>query len=283
MLKAEDVTGDYIHNAQRCFRCFDVADAQDLRYCDSLYKAKDCCDVSSFGEKIELCHESATAGIDGYHLLFTFGCVISCADLTYCDECRGGSHCFGCVGMKKAKFCVLNKQYTEEEYNALVPKIIAHMRKTGEWGEFFPAEIGSYGYNETVAQEYFPLTKEEAVRRGWAWRDEEKKENYRGPPAGIPDDIADVQDDITKQILLCEATGKPYKILPQELQFYRDMHLPIPRKCPDQRHAERLAIRNPRKIWKRNCAKCQKDVETTYAPERPEIVYCETCYLDTVY
>ena len=283
MLKAEDATGNYIHNAQRCHRCFDVADAQDLRYCDSLYKAKDCADISSFGEKIELCYESATAGIDCYHMLFCFAGVIGCSDILYCDECRTSTHCFGCVGMKHSKFCVFNKQYTEEEYGKLVPKIIEHMRKTNEWGEYFPASISSFGYNETVAQEYFPLTKEKAVTRGWAWREDDEQEKYRGPPVQLPDDIGDTGNDVCEKILACSVTGKPYKITAQEWQFYRDMGLPVPRKCPDQRHKERLALRTPRKLWQRTCAKCKAAIETTYAPDRPEIVYCESCYLTTIY
>jgi hypothetical protein len=35
------------------------------------------------------------------------------------------------------------------------------MRSTGEWGEFFPHELSPFGYDETVAQEYFPMTEEE--------------------------------------------------------------------------------------------------------------------------
>jgi len=31
------------------------------------------------------------------------------------------------------KYCILNKQYSKEEYEELVPKIIEHMQKTGEW------------------------------------------------------------------------------------------------------------------------------------------------------
>ena len=95
--------------------------------------------------------------------------------------------------------------------------------------------------------------------------------------------IADVSDDIVKHILTCEITGKPYKIIPQELKFYREMNLPIPRKCPDQRHKERMALRNPRKLWSRKCKKCGKEMQTTYAPERQEIVYCEECYLKEIY
>ena len=31
------------------------------------------------------------------------------------------------------------------------------MKKTGEWGEFFPSSISPFGYNETVAMEYYPI------------------------------------------------------------------------------------------------------------------------------
>lgn len=31
------------------------------------------------------------------------------------------------------------------------------MQLTGEWGEFFPHELSPFCYNETVAQDYFPI------------------------------------------------------------------------------------------------------------------------------
>jgi hypothetical protein len=42
---------------------------------------------------------------------------------------------------------------------------------------------------------------------------------------------------------------------------------------------------NPPKLWHRKCMKegCQNEFETSYAPERPEIVYCEKCYQQEVY
>lgn len=35
------------------------------------------------------------------------------------------------------------------------------MRTTGEWGEFFPSELSPFGYDETVALEYFLMTESE--------------------------------------------------------------------------------------------------------------------------
>jgi len=133
-----------------------------------------------------------------------------------------------------------------------------------------------------MAHEYFPLTKELALARGFRRRDEEKKE-YISQTYIIPDDIADVSDEIIDQILQCEISKKNYKIIPQELAFYRKMKLPIPRKHPDQRHLERMNKRTPRILWNRKCMKCDVDIKTAYSPDRPEKVYCEQCYNKEIY
>ena len=105
----------------------------------------------------------------------------------------------------------------------------------------------------------------------------------KAPTITIPEKIDQVSDEITKQILTCETCGKNYRIIIQELQYYRSMHLEIPRHCPDCRHKARMSLRNPRKLWDRNCMKCGTAMKTSYAPERKEIVYCEKCYNESIY
>ena len=70
------------------------------------------------------------------------------------------------------------------------------MKKTGEWGEFFPISLSPFAYNETVAQEYFPLTKEEAIKKGYKWKDKISRDFRPATITHIPDDIADVDDSI---------------------------------------------------------------------------------------
>jgi len=72
---------------------------------------------------------------------------------------------FGCASIRDKQYCILNKQYTREEYEKLVPQIIEKMQADGERGEFLPERISPFGYNETVANEYFPLSKEEAIQK----------------------------------------------------------------------------------------------------------------------
>ena len=160
------------------------------------------------------------------------------------------------------------------------------MQKTGEWGEFFPASISPFGYNETVAQEYFPLSKEEALKQGFNWSDYEApfpKVDKTIPGEKLPDDIGKIPDDVLNWAILCEVTKKPFKIIKQELDFYRKHNIPLPKRHPDERHLDRMKLRNPRHIFNRKCDKCHTEMQTTYAPDRPEKVYCESCYNKEVY
>ena len=74
------------------------------------------------------------------------------------------------------------------------------MQQTHEWGEFFPITISPFGYNETNAMSHFPISREECLKRGWQWRDEdESHEKYLGPVIPIPDTIHEVDETICKK------------------------------------------------------------------------------------
>jgi len=279
-LHNENISGDYIYFCKNTQKSYDTKNCEDSKFLVTVESFIDCYDCSFSPQKTEISYEGIF--ISGYSILFSHN-AIDCSNVIYSDNCFYCKNCFGCSSLKNAQYCIFNKQYTKEEYEKLVPKIIEHMQKTGEWGEFFPSEISPFAYNETVAQEYFPLTKKEVVEKGLNWKEEKKSQEYLGPKVEIPDDISDVTDEICSKILQCEVTEKLYKITPQELQFYRKMNIPIPRKCPDQRHKERMALRNPRKLFERKCDNCSVKISTTYAPERPEKVFCEKCYLESVY
>lgn len=103
------------------------------------------------------------------------------------------------------------------------------------------------------------------------------------PAAKVPSRIEDVPDDILSWALECSVTRRPFKVIKQELDYYRKLRLPIPHLHPDERHRLRMSMRNPRTLWKRECVKCGKGMETTFSPERPEHVVCEECYLKEVY
>ncbi len=284
-LSCENVSGDYLKECSNTYDSYDSHQCRDSRFGINSVLQTDSYDDHFSGNNGSLCIE--TIGCErptGNR--FCFACWQGNTDILYSYFCHTCHDCLGCVGLQNKAFCIFNKQYTKEEYEKIVPKIIEHMRSTGEWGEFFPVSVSLFGYNETVAQEYFPMTREEALTKGFNWSDYEPPfpQVSRTIPADrLPDRIEDIPDDILNWAIVCEVTGKPFRIIKQELEFYRKHHLPIPHRHPDQRHLDRMSLRNPRKLFERKCDKCQEDMRTTYAPERPEKVYCEKCYNREVY
>ena len=282
----DNVSGNYIYESKDCSDCFEIRACRDCKYCRIIHHANDCMDYLCWGDNSERMYECQECGHNAHNLRFCSACYDGLHSLTYCYQCvLTANNCFGCVGMKKNDYCILNKQYEKSEYEELVPKIIEHMEKTEEWGEFFPAELSPHSYNETMAQEVFPLDKDGAVSKGLKWQDNlpstTGKETITWDK--IPEDIADVPDSIIDEVLACEITGKNFRITKQELLFYKTFRIPIPRLHPDVHHKMRMDSRNPRKLWKRECGKCGEEIETTYAPEKQEKVYCEKCYLEEVY
>jgi len=284
IVNAQNCTGDYIENCKNCLDCYDVNESEDCRYVQVGVKVKDNYDCSNMYLKPELCYQSLGT-IEDFNCAYCIF-VFNSSNLLYCDYCFHTNDCFGCSGLTRKKHCIFNKQYSEEQYNALVPKIIEHMQKNNEWGLYFPSKFAPFGYNESLAHEYVPLTKEEALKQGYLWRDniDQVPEVEKIIPAErLPDSIADVPDDVLNWAIKCEATERPFQIIKQELAYYRKHKIPVPHFHPDERHRRRMALRNPRKLWKRPCGKCGKEVESTYEPGRPETVYCESCYLKEVY
>ena len=242
----------------------------------------------------DYCYESIWVWNSAYKIFFCFWCWENVSDIYYSYLCRWSKNLFGCIGLRNAQYCILNKQYTKEEYESLVPRIIEHMKKTWEWWEFFPSSISPFWYNETVANEYFPITtRTDAINRVSSdWKPLFKWSDYKSPkpdvsktiPADkLPDNIKYIPDDILNWAIVCEITKKPFRIIKPELEFYRKHNLPIPRRHPNRRHLDRMKLRNPRKLYDRKCDKCWVEMKTTYSLNRSEIVYCESCYEKEVY
>ncbi len=270
-MNCENSKGDYLQNCKNAEECYDCFAVEDSKYIVESAEVKDSMDLSYHDKNIELCYEGCSGGESNYNLRFSF-CTIASPNSTYMYCCFYMSDCFGCDSSHlKLKNCILNKQYSEAEYKVLKEKIIEHMRKTGEWGEFFPISLSLYPYTHTMAQDYFPHA--------------EKKDSlsYRPATFVLPNFINETPDAVIKEILACEKCGKNYQIIQAELNLARKLNQPLSKFCADCRQKELVSYKNPRKLYERKCAKCSVDIQTTYSPERPEAVYCEKCYLAEVY
>ena len=316
----KDATGDIVSNSKNAHNIFASKEIEDSEYIINAYQAKDCYECYVAIDKSELCFDSlgcaTTRNTIASHLPW------ASYELSYCDSCDVSSNLFGCVSLHHNEYCILNKKYEPEEYYKLKEKIIKHMKempykdskgRVYNYGEFFPAELSPYDYNETLANFYFPLEKNEAQKEGYFWKDSEEKEyNITIDSRDLPNNIKNVDDSILKEVIGCQHKGvcsdqctTGFKITVGELQLYRKLNLPLPRLCHNCRYYERLKLENPRKLWERKCQcggeksenglykntgihihgkeQCMVEFETAYSPENTEIVYCEKCYQQEVY
>ncbi len=292
-------SGDYLAHTKNCTSVFDAEEVENSKYLFIINKAKDSYDGYVIVENVEsnlevISHNSSFSKFCLSYWGGSYG--------TYCDTCENCANCFGCIGLRNKSYCIFNKQYTKEEYDNLIILIKKQMmdipyidkcNRVFKYGEFFPQELSPFDYNETVAEEYFPLSKEQIISNGYNWKDkEERNYNIDLKSEDIPDKIKDVDDTIIGKNIECAHKGKcdqkctgAFRLTAEELLFYRRMDLPVPYLCFNCRHYERLKKRNPMKLWHRSCMKegCTNTFETSYSPERPEIVYCEKCYQNEVY
>ena len=290
IVNSENCTGDNIVDCKNCHKCFGLKFSEDSRYLWDVMRYKNSMDSYSGGRNSELIYET-TAVAASYNIGFCLRATDS-RNVYYSNFIRSSRNVFGCIGLNHKEFCILNKQYSEEEYYNLLEKILEKMIADEEYGEFFPTKFSPSAYNDTVAFDYFPLSKEEVISKGYRWQDNDPKE-YSPATGSIPGNISSVSDEILKEVFSCECEaclshgnkkcGKNYRINPLELAFYIKKKLPIPHKCPDCRHTNRQKFKNPMKIRNTNCSNCSKAIETTI-PETPVLrIYCEECYEKTIY
>ena len=286
--------GDEIRDCHNVYYLFKGSDDENIKYGYRVTHARDSMDVCH--SWAELAYEHAAGGSENsINIKFIINGNVANSNLEYCDSCQSSSSLFACIALKNKQYCILNKQYTKEEYFQMVEKIKKHMDdmpyidgkgRVYRYGEFFPYELCPFGYNEAVINDHFPLSKEEIIDRGYNYKEKiDNVYNITLKAKDIPDNIKDINESILNEVIECEVSKRAFKITPFELQFYKRMNIPIPHLHPDERYKERLSLRNPMILYHRSCMKegCTNQFETTYAPSRPEIVYCEGCYKKEVY
>jgi len=281
-LKTIDCSGDYIFESKNCHNCFEAAVCENCKYGFFVKNSKDCYDFTGFGYNAELLIECVGVGFS-QRIIGTYWSENS-HDIQYCFSVFSSEYCLGCDSLNNGQYVILNKKYTPNQFNEIRQNILKELQSKGIYGSFMPPSIAPFAYNETIAQDYMPLSKEDAIAAGFRW--EENLQITKGRETlkseNIPDNIKDVSDSIENEILACVSCGRNYRIIKQELEFYRKEILPIPRQCFYCRHKQRVEDGGGLKLYDRKCDKCGKQIKTTYAPDRPEIVYCEQCYQQEV-
>lgn len=274
--KCENCTGDFLLESHRCRNCLDATGCEDCFNLITAYQAKDCVSCSNIYLNCELNYEML-GSTQIYHCAFGFY-VFRSHDVLYSEYIYDSQDLFGCVGVTRGKNAILNQSYTRAEYESLAKRLAAHMLETGEWSRTFPPCYSPFGYNETVASDLFPLQSGEARRLGFWWREGDEREKPAATDVHPPDDINQCSDAVSSAIYLCEKSGESFRIISQELAFYRKLGIALPTLSPRTRHRHRESLRFPLLFRKTNCPACGAVTDTNVPFEIERQLRCENCY-----
>lgn len=285
IMSSNNVFGSKISNSKDLFDVTDGNNSENVRHADGVLSHKDSMDFLYSGGHSSLLYMCTNIGSQSSRVKFSVSSKF-CTECEFVFNSKNLNNCFMCFGLQNKKYCILNKQYTEDEYFKLVDKIKSQMIKEGEYSDGLGFEFSAQSYNFSIGQILYTLTDEEIIKFGGyvASEPETNIGNMETLEARqIPQTIDEVTDDILDKAIICEVTNRPFRIIASELAFLKRMGFPLPTIHPSIRMSERWKISPVGKKYKTVCQKCDKNMESLFNPTDKYILYCEQCYNKEVY
>ncbi|MDD5770493.1 MAG: hypothetical protein PHE25_05985 [Candidatus Gracilibacteria bacterium] len=237
---SENVVGNFLINSSYVtngYYSYCIENARNIAFYGGLDNNKDIYDVVSGAGNSRNIYGCNSVGLSDN--IFLSSNIIG-NSIYYSYFLDGCSFCLGCIGLKNKSFCILNKQYSKEEWYELANKIFFQMDKDGILGDFFPGELNPFYFNDTMA--YLiddSFTKEEVEKDGFMWRNEkikvdipenaeiEKTKNLSSFQGFDSNGNWQINPEIMKKVIQDE-NGNVYKIVPMEYEFLMKHGLPLP-------------------------------------------------------
>ncbi|MDA1038209.1 MAG: hypothetical protein O2877_00795 [bacterium] len=285
---SEDAIGDYLNQATRCYYCFDSekgavdnywsawmygAPTQNA-FCWGAVNSSECylCVSSPESSRLKCSYRSTRCEQSEY----LFGCI----------DCV---NCFGCIGIKNKQFCILNKQYSEEDYWNLVDQLKCQLLEDGSYGEYFPTTMATTYVPENGAVLYAGASESDMRALGGLVFDPES-EGATGKDRvdlamarrveEIPDSIDDLSDDWIGVPIYDSHTKRTFAFLKPEVEYYRKMRIAPPAEHFVLRMKQLSDVGQKAQFIHKHCSACSKEIVVSVNLRYPDRkIYCRDCYL----
>jgi hypothetical protein len=279
-----DVSGNDIKRSKNCQNAFQTEDSENVRYTAFVvFKLKDSMDIG-FSGRAEKNYEASNTSTNSSNVKFAYA-VKESSDSEFLISCNNCHDCFGCIGLRNKSYCIFNKQYEPEEYYKVLDEIKSKMLENVEYGEFFPMSFAPIAYNSSLANILYPMTEGEAQKRGLYWQPEIKVETGDIKiikASELSDNIKDITDEIYNVAIIGEVSGKPFRLVKQEVDYYKRYNLALPSDTPHQRIIDRFEIVSNFRLYDESCFNCKKKIKSAHKTSSGYKPYCEECYLKVV-
>lgn len=285
--QAENSLGEYLHKCRDCRYQFFAHDGPNHNYYGLIF----------FGQTENNAFiGGAFNAVDNYYChapMHSRGCryvhsCVRCQNVEYSMQCYDSENLFGCVGLIRKKFCIFNKQYTEEAYWLKLDEIKCHMLDRGEYGEFFPLSFTPSYVLSSPALMY--LIDEEDVKTlggsvydpdsAGALGDTTTSVEVRSPEE-VPDRIDELDADVWSKLAIMDPVEKRrFAYLKPEIELYRELGIASSTTHPMKRLKNLVFESNTGIFIDAECAKCGKKLTISKNKTYPDrVIYCREDYL----
>lgn len=279
-IQSENCKGILLEDSIDLYDVIDGNNSQHVRHGDGVISHKDSMDILFSGGNSHHLYMCTNIGSKASNIKFSVSSKY-CTECEFVFNCKNLTNCFMCFGLQNKSFCILNTQYSEEEYYKKVDQIKTRMLELGEYADGVGMEFSAQAYNFSLAQFSFPLSRTEVEDLGGYWAEEPESNvgNLEVLDSNtLPQTIKDVSDDILFQAILCPVTERPFKVVASELAFLRRMNLPLSTIHPSERMRRNFLLAPEGKMYHTQCFLCNSSIESLYDPKDGYKLYCETCF-----
>ena len=280
-IQAEDSSGEYLVRCLRARHAFGVNDGTDFYNAQISHNGCErCAHSSGFTASSDLYMVAGASSCS--NMKFSSNCGTS-RNLEYCMQCYNCEDCFGCVGLNRKKFCLLNKQYDEDEYWRKLDEMKCAMLNRGEYGRYLPGDFSPAGIEFSTAN-FFDYPERELEAIGAVHFDPSvgavQDASSMTDPETLPDHLDDCEAYVGKP-LIDKGLDRAFAVRRDDYKFYKKLGLPFPRRHYIARVRSLARMANTFTSSEHTCANCSKSVivanNLTFKNRR---VYCYGCYLE---
>lgn len=282
---AEGATGEYIYNSTRVHESFYICKGcADLEWVDIAYgEASNDCYMCAAVVGASDCYYGVGNGYSS-KTRYSLSLLTRCLECEFSHACMDCENCFGCFGLRHKKFCILNKQYAEDEYWKTVDALKCAMLERGEYGDLPSAKFSTQHWSGCGAFHIYDTSKEELLKLGMPDVDV-TSDGAEGAVVDVgmihaTNEIPDRADDaMTKTVYRDDVSGRRFSYLVPELAIYRALKIAPPRSHATRRLMDLYAELNLAVTDEDACAKCGVSVRVARNKVYPKrTVYCKACY-----
>ncbi|MDD5041190.1 MAG: hypothetical protein PHX87_02870 [Candidatus Peribacteraceae bacterium] len=275
---------NYIYSSKGCLNCFFVDELEDCANIFRGFGGKDCLDTVCAAVGSELVYGSIEPQDKCYDIKFGYN-VIQCKFMEYCAQCFQCKHCFGCCGLVGKEYHIFNRPYAPEAFEAKKAEVIAAMKKTKEYGQFFPPHFAANPYEESLAGFVWKMTTAEGKKRGFRMLErEEQRESDTRDASEVPDRSDHADASVPRSPYWDPVANRPFQVLKEDIAFAQDLKVPLPYTYYMRRLQENFRlIPFDGTLREVQCGKCRQKTKTSWPKEYDGRILCESCYLKEVY